>query len=1245
MKKRALPVLRWGRSAVIATLVAGGLSVPTTLLAQDFTAPEEEITDNKVTSWIGNTYGGVWDGERSVKSKTFGRSRRGHVPMGIDAIAVADDGTVYTRALQPDESHKQYGVFTKEGDDLGQLGWYHDGSQPYFTETRGDAIAVGGDYVVAENSNRVTRIIDGEEKRITDFGRLRVFSRSTGAPTKTSNDRNPDVNVSDNVTGLAIWQNELYVSDYPENRILVYDLDTLAVSYSPEPIRTFSFAEPGRLTVDGEGYLWIVRQSDNRIYQYARSGESQQKKVVLPEGSIADDVQYNDSEGNTYAGLLMVADNGPDLNIKFYDPKKATGSATPATPEATFGEKGGIYSGVPGEYKPTKFRERLTGIDNDADGNLYVSMAGTQRVNAHTSLLSFKPSGELRWDRHNLAFIDVGVMDPRSENDVYSEFYRYRVEYNQGFEDNQAKGWSIKGYTMDTARYPDDIRNVAGIKYNRLGQAMAPLKIVYVEDQKIIFYGHQLGQYLAAFRVSPTTDGEILIPCMVMSKKYRPEMPWPAQRPATEGAWIWMDQNGDGQMEAEEFISSGQDYKGWAWDINDNADIWWLASSSNDIKRSVFQGLTEQGVPQYDFEHVEDYETPELFTSIKRIIYDDGADVMYITGYNEAYPNRKPFEVGEGESQSVWSAAAGRVLARFDDWSEGNRQPRWVVENFIFKPQKQKHTDIFITSVDEAGDYLFLGRNSGERYGKESKKSGKIPNTRKVEVYRKSDGSSVGYLLPGPQANHGIGQLDMIYGIRAFQRQNGQYVVFEEDDWFGNILVHQWSPGDQPQPQPPGQRPYQGVAHTLPGTIEGEHYDEGGAEVAYHDDNDKEGDDSYRKGDKVDVTEKAEASNGRSVGFTEEGEWLEYTVNAQGGTYEVVLTTATGTDERGDLQMSLDGEVIGTFSGADLANEGWLTFQTLTLSGVAIPEGEGQVLRLEYVNGGGFDLDAIAFVKVGSSDATGLAPVADASVRDGAYRNENYGSEVYLWIKNAQADFTRRSLLRFDISDLERETSTELVLTVASLGGENVAERSVAVHALSDDSWQEGEVTWDNQPAVGELLATVTVGEADEGESVRVDVTEYVAEQSGTVGFALVQPGGQNAIVSFASRESDTPPLLRGQTEALAQENASLAPATARLEGSPDVLLYPNPVEEVLRVRRSVVTQEEVPKTSGAYAAGSRTTEGAVLRILSLTGQLLIRQALDASGEVNVSTLPPGMYIVRISQPGMPEQQTKIIKR
>ena len=73
------------------------------------------------------------------------------------------------------------------------------------------------------------------------------------------------------------------------------------------------------------------------------------------------------------------------------------------------------------------------------------------------------------------------------------------------------------------------------------------------------------------------------------------------------------------------------------------------------------------------------------------------------------------------------------------------------------------------------------------------------------------------------------------------------------------------------------QTPYLAQKHAVPGQIELEDYDEGGQNRAYYDsDTDNQGGE-YRN-DRVDIVTN---DDGYAVGYTAEGEWLEYTVDIQ----------------------------------------------------------------------------------------------------------------------------------------------------------------------------------------------------------------------------------------------------------------------------------------------------------------------------------------------------------------------------
>lgn len=79
------------------------------------------------------------------------------------------------------------------------------------------------------------------------------------------------------------------------------------------------------------------------------------------------------------------------------------------------------------------------------------------------------------------------------------------------------------------------------------------------------------------------------------------------------------------------------------------------------------------------------------------------------------------------------------------------------------------------------------------------------------------------------------------------------------------------------------QRPFEGQARVIPGLIEAEHYDEGYPGEAYHDVNAGNTGGAFRDDD-VDI--QACSEGGYNIGWIENGEWIEYTVNvAASGTY------------------------------------------------------------------------------------------------------------------------------------------------------------------------------------------------------------------------------------------------------------------------------------------------------------------------------------------------------------------------
>lgn len=132
--------------------------------------------------------------------------------------------------------------------------------------------------------------------------------------------------------------------------------------------------------------------------------------------------------------------------------------------------------------------------------------------------------------------------------------------------------------------------------------------------------------------------------------------------------------------------------------------------------------------------------------------------------------------------------------------------------------------------------------------------------------------------------------------------------------------------------------------------------------IAYHDDAVKDGDADFRPADKVDVEGTSDSGEGYNIGWTVNGEWLEYTVDVEAGKYNIEYRTASSPGDA-VLDVLLDGEKLAQFNVP--ATGGWQNWRTLVQRGVEIAGGSNLVLRLEIIEGNQ-NLNWIKFVKTSS---------------------------------------------------------------------------------------------------------------------------------------------------------------------------------------------------------------------------------------------------------------------------------------
>jgi hypothetical protein len=304
-----------------------------------------------------------------------------------------------------------------------------------------------------------------------------------------------------------------------------------------------------------------------------------------------------------------------------------------------------------------------------------------------------------------------------------------------------------------------------------------------IDGKRFLFTSDMYSWYLAVTRFNPDTDGEIGIPSVFFARSHiKNDTNWPPNQPAV-GEWIWRDRNGNGDQDADEFTGTGKDSPiiGWGWWVDSRGDVWQCSGAG--IRRFICQGLDAKGNPIYDYaaDHVVAVPPPALpdgatWKELLRLRYfptaQDAipADTMFVSGYTSQWPNN-----------TGWWGTAGRAVYRYDTWST---HPTIHAGYPIMLPSDASaRPETVIEGIDVCGKYLFAAR-------------GREPQT--VTVYDIETGQQVTTMIPGDAVGGpgNTGWLDMREVINTYERRDGEYLIFVEEDSKAKVLLYRWiSPG------------------------------------------------------------------------------------------------------------------------------------------------------------------------------------------------------------------------------------------------------------------------------------------------------------------------------------------------------------------------------------------------------------------------------------------------------------------
>ncbi|MDX1933768.1 MAG: hypothetical protein SFU56_14315 [Capsulimonadales bacterium] len=480
------------------------------------------------TSWVGNSFGG--DG---------GPNGEGFwIQNAADEIDVSPDGTVFA-AIDGDEAGRCLGLYKEgrpgrilvkaKGEGLANSAWGWG--------TGGHAIAVHGSRVYAATTGK----------------KLLRFTWKPGDTDSVVYDTHVETGVQ--AVGLAATADRLAVV-YP-NEIELRRADDLSV------LRSLPITGAKDVVIAPDNSLWVL--AGTAIRHLSDTGQ--------PLGELAD-VGTPTALAWDHRGRLLVCDDGRRQQVLIYDvagaPKRV----------ATFGTEGGLRAGTPGAWRPDKLFS-LRGAGTDAQGNLYVAMSfGTGPV-GNLFLRSFKPTGELRWERYNTAFVDTFGFDPGTDGrTVFSRTAIFDLDLDRRISGREQTCVAV---TLDHIAYPNDerIKGPASVLVRRVqGKTLVAM----------------IGQYGGGYRL------------------YTFEKP---------GSRILREVARIGPPEKTE---------AWAWNLTQDGDIWYGDAPGRTMRVYRFRGWDGE-TPRYDREKPEEFLWPDDFELVRRVLYDPAADRLYVFGY------------------------------------------------------------------------------------------------------------------------------------------------------------------------------------------------------------------------------------------------------------------------------------------------------------------------------------------------------------------------------------------------------------------------------------------------------------------------------------------------------------------------------------------------------------------------------------------------------------------------------------
>jgi len=802
-------------------------------LHAELVAPNNSQRLEYRTSWLGNTYGGL--------NPETGKGQ--WVQQDIAALCVTPDGTVYTNV--PWEEGGGNCMMYKDGEMLGHSrythGWGFNG---------GKAVAVNDKYVFIAlmGNNEGGGLNDpdtwppkgfdwyGVSRRLrSDFTKGAPFEHGKGGKGDTlpksflvinevSNEQGRNaIDGPGAITGLWADNERLYVSNPLENRVEIYDTETMLKIEEWNLPENFQ-GQAGQIAMDPDGNLWMLANRPRRTSFVDRFLVFDKSGKFLTRRTIDGEVPYAPLVSDTgrlptafcfdNVGRLLVAVSRLPADIVAFEKREGEYVLPPRNRRVQFGLTSQVLrTGVHGDL----IFHNIKAIGSDVQGNLYI--ASDWATNGGGAILeSYAPTTgtfeldpqlmhgwvedfyltnsprhwKLNWRLYGLCFIDCATLDPDDETMVYTKEEKYKIDWSK----EPGQEWSFLGSTIATSygqsiqsRDPRlHIKDSASVWVRNLDGK----KFLFVNDMSAVrlqVYEVDIPEVIAPDRQSmnrgvPGRAAVLFSPQRYRNRDGSEPTEWLPGQPE-KGEWIWTNserRDTSLRMNEAEFAVREPEVRGIeGWWVDSKGDVW-QTTFNQGLRRFRYQGLDNIGNPIWNFENMDTFPHPQEFNQVKRIRYYPETDTLYLGGCATVD--------GKEHKNQHWKPM-GPVIARYDNFLKGENpgttegKLKWLTV-LPYVVGSQGHESCEPMGFDVAGDYIFVPYTGASRaHG---------VKTGRVEVLRADDASPVGWMEPCPQTVGEIGLQDIRECLSAHRLKSGEYVIFLEDDYKAKVVMYRWMP-------------------------------------------------------------------------------------------------------------------------------------------------------------------------------------------------------------------------------------------------------------------------------------------------------------------------------------------------------------------------------------------------------------------------------------------------------------------